>query len=76
MRKLVLTFTLLMAASLSIALFTNKCDNKGRLELFEDNVEALAQGEGVSGIIECQGEGGLYCPLNQKTIYRIIIISQ
>ena len=44
--------------------------------LLKANIEALTDGEDISGRIDCSGSGGLYCPLNNKSIYKEIHIYQ
>lgn len=44
--------------------------------LFNANVEALADGEDISAIVNCAGEGEIYCPLNNKAIYREVTMEQ
>ena len=40
------------------------------------NVEALAIGEDVRGMVECNGSGQLYCYLTNKCEYNEILIYQ
>ena len=58
----------------SISLFSEK--NHSDLSLSEQNIEALTDNEDISGMIECYGSGGIYCPLNQKSIYKGVIMYQ
>ena len=58
----------------SISLFSEK--NHSDLSLIEQNIEALTDNEDISGMIECYGSGGIYCPLNQKSIYKGVIMYQ
>jgi hypothetical protein len=49
---------------------------KERHSFFNENLEALMAGEGVSGVIECDGEGQLYCPLTNTNVFGEIRIYQ
>ena len=43
--------------------------------LLKENIEALA-GEPVEAIIKCDGDGAIFCPLTQTSVYRTITITQ
>lgn len=45
-------------------------------DFLDENVEALLSGESVSGVIECDGAGNLYCPLTHTNEFREIRIYQ
>lgn len=45
-------------------------------DFLDENVEALLSGESVSGVIECDGAGNLYCPLTLTNEFREIRIYQ
>lgn len=49
---------------------------KEKHSFFNENLEALMASEGVSGVIECDGEGQLYCPLTNTNVFGEIRIYQ
>ena len=72
MKKILLVIlSFLITGSISL-FFSEK--NHSDLSLIEQNIEALTDNEDISGMIECYGSGGIYCPLNQKSIYKGVIM--
>lgn len=69
--KKVLVFVILSFVVMGVL-----CSRNAISESMEANVEALANGESVSGVIECSGCGKLYCPLTQTNEYSTVIIYQ
>ena len=45
-------------------------------EFFNENLEALMSGEGVSAVINCAGEGRIYCPLTNTSEFKEVTYSQ
>ena len=61
-----------VALSIAIVIGLNKSD----CSMLSDNVEALATPECVEGKISCLGEGSLYCRLDNKSEYGIVIVEE
>ena len=74
MKKLI--YSLLTALLLVAAAVVLKKTNTGDQELFQANVEALTAGEGISAFVTCAGDGEIYCPLTNKSIYREVVYIQ
>ena len=45
-------------------------------DFLDENVEALLSSESVSGVIECDGTGNLYCPLTHTNEFREVTLYQ
>lgn len=75
MKKILITVigTLCTAA---IYVGINTYTNNSQTYLLTQNVEALTRGENVSGTVNCEGDGSLYCPLTNTSKYSLIIYSQ
>lgn len=77
MRKKILSGVFALGLLATVGFGVNKSMSSTDLnDLVLSNVEALADGETVSGMIECNDPGSLYCYLTNKSEYREILIYQ
>lgn len=74
MKKRILIICGLIMMIAAITTYFSTTSNVESLAI--QNIEALAAGEHVGGMIECTGTGGIYCPVNKKADYNSVIIYQ
>ena len=64
---------ILISLSLIIVILIRK---ESCISPLAQNVEAFASSEGVSGVIECSGDGSIYCPIDRRAAYSLVAIYQ
>lgn len=72
MKKLKVFLCVALFGAMSIGAFsaydyaTMSAEEKDLLE----NVEALTSDESISAHVSCDGQGSVYCPINNKSVYK------
>lgn len=73
-KKLAILLLLCCVASM-LTVLTNKNENNSN-SLLMKNIEALTSAEHVGGMIECYDSGSIYCPIDKKAAYNMVVIYQ
>lgn len=67
---------LLLCCFVSVFTFLSNKSEINSNSLLIKNIEALTSGEHVGGMIECYDTGNIYCPIDKKAAYDMVIIYQ
>lgn len=69
----IISITFFYFLSISLVAKAQKSNNS----LVLANIEVLEEDENhTGGVIECHDEGHLYCPLNKKSEYKVVMVYQ